>query len=29
MITKPLEIIHDPKTINQKIALELLWSDPV
>lgn len=39
LIQRPLEISHDPKTVNslftyksqyqQKIALELLWSDPV
>ncbi|CAD8102091.1 unnamed protein product [Paramecium primaurelia] len=28
LIQKPLEIVHDPKTYQQKIALELLWSDP-
>ncbi|CAD8187082.1 unnamed protein product [Paramecium pentaurelia] len=28
LIQKPLQIIHDPVTYQQKIALELLWSDP-
>jgi diadenosine tetraphosphatase ApaH/serine/threonine PP2A family protein phosphatase len=28
LIQRPLEISHDPKTYQQKIALELLWSDP-
>ncbi|CAD8166845.1 unnamed protein product [Paramecium pentaurelia] len=28
LIQRPLEIVHDPKTYQQKIALELLWSDP-
>ena len=29
MIPRPLEIFHDPKSVYTKIALELLWSDPV
>lgn len=29
MIPRPLEISHDPKSLYAKIALELLWSDPV
>lgn len=28
-ITRPLEIIHDPKMYEHKIPLDLLWSDPV
>ncbi|KAL4431923.1 hypothetical protein ABPG74_012735 [Tetrahymena malaccensis] len=28
-IPRPLEIIQDPKTYQHKVALELLWSDPV
>ena len=27
-VARPLEIQHDPRTTNQKIAYELLWSDP-
>lgn len=29
IISRPLEIIHDPKMLEHKILLDLLWSDPV
>ena len=28
LIQRPLEISHEPKTYQQKLAYELLWSDP-
>lgn len=28
MINKPIKINHDPKTKNEKIAYDILWSDP-
>lgn len=29
VISRPLEIIHEPKMFEHKITLDLLWSDPV
>lgn len=29
IISRPLEIIHDPKLQEHKIPIDLLWSDPV